>query len=169
MAEDNFLDILEKVSQSTVHINTLQARNYFNRKIPLCGIGSGFVFDENGHIITNHHVIKDASRIGIIQGLIVSFQSHTTEKPDTNNDKYKRRCKKLRKEEVEYFFNVLSSSVTLYRTPFEAGLENLLVLVDNADDGYIPLLEMVTQSVGKVIRGNLVKDSPDIGDTYLGR
>ena len=68
MAEDSFLDIVEKVSQSTVHINTLQARNYFNRRIPLRGIGSGFVFEENGFIVTNHHVIKDASRIGIIQG-----------------------------------------------------------------------------------------------------
>jgi S1-C subfamily serine protease len=68
MAEDRFLNIIEKVSQSTVHINTLQAQNYFNRRIPLRGIGSGFVFEENGFIVTNHHVIKDASRIGIIQG-----------------------------------------------------------------------------------------------------
>jgi S1-C subfamily serine protease len=68
MAEDSFLNIIEKVSQSTVHINTLQARNYFNRRIPLRGIGSGFVFDENGFIVTNHHVIKEASRIGIVQG-----------------------------------------------------------------------------------------------------
>jgi serine protease Do len=68
MDEDIFLDIVEKVSQSTVHINTLQTRNYFNRRMPLRGIGSGFIFEENGFIVTNNHVIQDASRIGIIHG-----------------------------------------------------------------------------------------------------
>lgn len=68
MDEDIFLDIVEKVIQSTVHINTLQARNYFNQRLPLRGIGSGFVFEENGFIVTNYHVIQNASRIGITHG-----------------------------------------------------------------------------------------------------
>jgi len=75
----------------------------------------------------------------------------------------------LRKEEVEYLIDILSRSVTLYRTSFEAGLKNLLVLVNNADDGDIPLAEVVTQSVGKIIGGNFIKYRPDIGDAYLGR
>lgn len=32
---------------------------------PMVGSGSGFIFDEEGHIITNHHVVADATRIGI--------------------------------------------------------------------------------------------------------
>jgi S1-C subfamily serine protease len=67
MDEDSFLDIIEKVSKSTVHINTLQTNNYFNQRIPIRGIGSGFVYDD-GYIVTNNHVIQNAARIGIIQG-----------------------------------------------------------------------------------------------------
>ena len=51
---------------SVVHITTLVVRtSLFNRSEVPEGTGSGFVWDENGHIVTNFHVIKnaDAARV----------------------------------------------------------------------------------------------------------
>jgi S1-C subfamily serine protease len=67
-SEDSFLNIIEKVSQSTVHINTQQTRDYYRRTIPVRGIGSGFVIDDDSFIVTNYHVIQKANKIGIILG-----------------------------------------------------------------------------------------------------
>src|SRR5262249_53659456 len=32
------------------------------------GTGSGFVWDKAGHIVTNHHVVADASEVGVVLG-----------------------------------------------------------------------------------------------------
>ena len=58
------IELFEKTKNSVVYIATSQAvidpwsRNIYN--IPR-GTGSGFVWDEVGHIVTNHHVIAGAS------------------------------------------------------------------------------------------------------------
>jgi S1-C subfamily serine protease len=58
------IDIFERAKRSVVHISTaervreLWSRNEYS--IPR-GTGSGFVWDEQGHVITNYHVISDAS------------------------------------------------------------------------------------------------------------
>jgi len=39
--------------------------NYFDT-IPLRGLGSGIIFDSNGGILTNHHIVEDASRVEVV-------------------------------------------------------------------------------------------------------
>ncbi len=66
--EKNTIELFKNVSPSVVYITTLALRrNLFSLnavEIPQ-GTGSGFVWDEQGRIVTNYHVISDASRIEV--------------------------------------------------------------------------------------------------------
>jgi S1-C subfamily serine protease len=69
LAEDekSTIKLFEQSSKSVVFITTSQVgRDYsFNvLEIPR-GSGSGFIWDEAGHIVTNFHVVKDASRVKV--------------------------------------------------------------------------------------------------------
>ncbi len=60
--EKQNIEIYQNNSPSVVHITTLVQQNrFFGRTIVPAGTGSGFVWDSEGHIVTNYHVIKDAS------------------------------------------------------------------------------------------------------------
>jgi S1-C subfamily serine protease len=67
--ERNTISIFENASRSVVYINTTQyVRDLFSRNVrsvPL-GTGSGFVWDNQGHIVTNFHVIRGAQEALII-------------------------------------------------------------------------------------------------------
>ena len=62
------IDLFRASSPSVVYITTLTRRqNWFSmnvEEIP-SGTGSGFVWDRRGHIITNFHVIENASRFEV--------------------------------------------------------------------------------------------------------
>jgi len=62
------IKIFEESSPSVAFITTSQVRrNYWSRnemEIPQ-GSGSGFIWDEDGHIVTNFHVIEGSSRIKV--------------------------------------------------------------------------------------------------------
>jgi S1-C subfamily serine protease len=63
--ELNNINVFKRVSPSVVHITTLQAqRDVFSRRVTEVptGTGSGFVWDERGHLVTNFHVIQNANR-----------------------------------------------------------------------------------------------------------
>jgi S1-C subfamily serine protease len=59
--EQNNIAVFKTASVSTVHITTLQAaRNFFSldvMQVPR-GTGSGFLWDDRGHVVTNFHVIQ---------------------------------------------------------------------------------------------------------------
>ncbi len=58
------IDIFRKTSPSVVHITSLAAqREMFSTSVKQGprGTGTGFVWDERGHIVTNFHVIQGAS------------------------------------------------------------------------------------------------------------
>jgi S1-C subfamily serine protease len=62
--EQNNIAVFKAVSPSVVHITTISLeRNFFSldvMQVPR-GTGTGFMWDENGHIVTNYHVIEGAS------------------------------------------------------------------------------------------------------------
>ncbi len=62
--EQNNVDVFRRSSPSVVHITTLEAqRDFFSMNVQQVprGTGTGFVWDESGHIVTNFHVIQAAS------------------------------------------------------------------------------------------------------------
>ena len=63
--EQLFIELYERVSPSVVHIAVTTRSNG-------SGTGSGFVWDTEGHIVTNNHVVESARRI------VVTFADDTT-------------------------------------------------------------------------------------------
>lgn len=66
--EQNTIDIFRKTAPSVVYITSIAVRrNLFSLnvyEIPQ-GTGSGFIWDKQGRIVTNYHVISDASRLEV--------------------------------------------------------------------------------------------------------
>ena len=73
LAEDekNTIDVFEEVAPSVVYITSIEVRrSLFSLnvyEIPQ-GTGSGFVWDKEGRIVTNYHVVGDASRVEVTLG-----------------------------------------------------------------------------------------------------
>jgi len=60
--EQRLIDLYGLVNPSVVHILV-----YTSREDPLpLGSGSGFIFDSNGHIVTNNHVVEDGGEFEVI-------------------------------------------------------------------------------------------------------
>ena len=55
----SLIEIFEKSEQGVVRVNVQRT----DQSNGTGGVGSGFVFDKKGHIITNSHVIKDAKKV----------------------------------------------------------------------------------------------------------
>lgn len=66
--EQNTIDIFRNSAPSVVYITSIAVRrNLFNLnvyEIPQ-GTGSGFIWDKQGRVVTNFHVISDASRLEV--------------------------------------------------------------------------------------------------------
>ncbi|HSM55300.1 MAG TPA: trypsin-like peptidase domain-containing protein [Candidatus Sulfomarinibacteraceae bacterium] len=57
-------NIYERVAPAVVHVTSrVTTLNFFFGAVPSEGTGSGFVFDNDGHIVTNYHVIEGADSI----------------------------------------------------------------------------------------------------------
>lgn len=67
LAEQLFVALYEQASPSVVHITTrTQVFDFFRGVVPNEGTGSGFFFDDQGHIVTNHHVVEGADEIEVV-------------------------------------------------------------------------------------------------------
>lgn len=66
--EQAVVDLFEDTSPSVVYISTLTRRtDLFGRgEIVPGGSGTGFVWDDEGHIVTNHHVIRGAAQARVV-------------------------------------------------------------------------------------------------------
>ena len=60
-------DVFESASASVVEISTSAATQGgpFGFDQPQSGVGSGFVYDEAGHIVTNYHVVEGAETVTV--------------------------------------------------------------------------------------------------------
>jgi S1-C subfamily serine protease len=64
--EDVLVNAVDKASKSVVNIASVRMmHDYLFRVFPVEGVGSGVVIDEDGHILTNNHVIDDAERLKV--------------------------------------------------------------------------------------------------------
>lgn len=63
--EKRTINLFENAARSVVYISTVgYQRDFFSMnvyEVPQ-GSGSGFIWDDNGHVVTNYHVIKDANK-----------------------------------------------------------------------------------------------------------
>ncbi len=71
-AEQALADVYQSVVDSTVNIEV--AKTNVRSGMTGLGTGSGFVIDQEGHIVTNNHVVENASsiRVTFFNGLTVS-------------------------------------------------------------------------------------------------
>ncbi|MCX6029648.1 MAG: trypsin-like peptidase domain-containing protein, partial [Chloroflexi bacterium] len=61
--------VYERVSPAVVNITTQVLRtNFFRGAIPEEGSGSGFLWDRDGHIVTNYHVVQGAQKVEVSFG-----------------------------------------------------------------------------------------------------
>lgn len=71
LAEDEkaTIDLFRKISPSVVHITNLTEHgdmfSFNSQKVPI-GAGSGFIWDDAGHVVTNYHVVQNASAVRVI-------------------------------------------------------------------------------------------------------
>jgi S1-C subfamily serine protease len=65
--EKDVISAVEKVSPAVVSVATLRViqENMFNA-VPVRGMGSGIIFDSNGGILTNHHIVEDAEKVEVL-------------------------------------------------------------------------------------------------------
>jgi S1-C subfamily serine protease len=75
--EQLVVSVYERVSPAVVHITSrAYVYGFFFEIVPQEGSGSGFVYDQDGHIITNYHVIEGAEELDVTlaDGTMVSAQ-----------------------------------------------------------------------------------------------
>ncbi len=67
LAEQQIINVYERVSPSVVHITSrAEVFDFWRGVVPSEGSGSGFVLDGDGHIVTNYHVVKNATQVEVL-------------------------------------------------------------------------------------------------------
>ncbi|HET9955135.1 MAG TPA: trypsin-like peptidase domain-containing protein, partial [Polyangiaceae bacterium] len=67
-APSSFADLVARADPAVVFIKTQQEREGFGGRVLGTALGSAFIYDSNGLILTNHHVIEGATDIQVIIG-----------------------------------------------------------------------------------------------------
>lgn len=64
--EENNISIYRRIGPGVVNITSVVIqRDFFFNPVPREGAGSGSIVDTKGHILTNHHVIRDSSKLEV--------------------------------------------------------------------------------------------------------
>jgi serine protease Do len=66
VCDGELIETIEKISPSVVNINTVKlVHDYYMNVVPLRGMGSGIIFDMNGYIMTNNHIVEGSEKIEV--------------------------------------------------------------------------------------------------------
>jgi S1-C subfamily serine protease len=61
------INLYDRINPSVVHISSSQnVPNFFYGTTPEQGTGSGFLYDDQGHIVTNNHVVSGADSLDVL-------------------------------------------------------------------------------------------------------
>jgi len=64
--EENNISVYRRIGPGVVNITSVVIqRDFFFNPVPREGAGSGSIVDADGHILTNHHVIRDSSKLEV--------------------------------------------------------------------------------------------------------
>ncbi len=64
--ELNNIEIYDRTNKAVVYITTVTMQyTWFYEAVPQEGTGSGVIIDQQGHVLTNYHVVKGADKISI--------------------------------------------------------------------------------------------------------
>jgi S1-C subfamily serine protease len=64
--EQNNIQIYERLNEAVVNVTSVTFEyNWFLEPVPREGTGSGSIIDPKGYVLTNYHVIKDASELSV--------------------------------------------------------------------------------------------------------
>lgn len=64
--EQNTIDIFDAAAPGTVHVTQKQIQRSFWQAVEVpAGTGTGFIWDKSGYIVTNYHVIANASSLTV--------------------------------------------------------------------------------------------------------
>lgn len=65
--EKNTIDVFKRAAPAIVHVKTIRAATLSAGRVAAGeGAGTGFVFDTEGHILTNYHVIENSTDIRLL-------------------------------------------------------------------------------------------------------
>jgi S1-C subfamily serine protease len=64
--EVNNIRVYEELNEAVVNITSVTIEyNWFLEPVPREGTGSGTIIDQEGHVLTNYHVVKDAKKLSV--------------------------------------------------------------------------------------------------------
>ncbi len=63
--EQAVVNVYKRVNPAVVNITSISSSSTPRSVVPDRGVGSGFIIDKNGNILTNNHVVEDATRIEV--------------------------------------------------------------------------------------------------------
>jgi S1-C subfamily serine protease len=84
--ETNNVDIYKLAHPATVNISsTVYQRDWFMRLVPSGSIGSGFVINENGQILTNYHVVAGSDKLSVTLADKSKYEAVVLDKDPAND------------------------------------------------------------------------------------